>query len=280
MMLNRNIFICFFLLFSISSIFPQESRYYSILKKKELVVSVNKAYEPFYIEDPNEGFPGFDVELGTALAEHFGVSVKFIPMGEFDDHIKALNQEKIDVTIAGYSSNLKRTRDILFSDPYLVTTPAGLVNRQNLPPEPEGQIVVVKPFKDILDLKFQSGISFSVKSTTLNHEFIKSNFESSKIYSYLSNNLAFDSLLRNNVNCFIADGLYIEALLQKKPSLKVNYLPLLGSVSEEHISIVLPRNDLLLAFKVNFFLKEMKRSGKIHLLKQKYFNSNGWVKKS
>ena len=279
-MYYKYFWIFFFILSLNGSIFSQESRYYSILKKKEIVISVNKSYEPFFIEEPNEGFPGFDIELGNALAEYLGVNAKFIPIGDFDDHLKALNQEKVDITIAGYSSNLKRAREIHFSDPYLITTPAGLVNRQNLPPEPEGQIVVVKPFKDILDLKFQSGISFAVKSSTLNHEFVKLNFENSKIYSYLSNNLAFDALLRNNVNCFIADGLYIEALLQKKPSLKVNYLPLLGSVSEEHISMVLPKNDLLFTYKVNFFIKEMKRSGRIHLLKQKYFNNNGWVKKS
>ncbi len=258
----------------------QDSRIFSILKKKEIIVSVSKSYEPFYIEEHNEGFPGFDVELAKAYADFLGVKLKLVPLGDFEDHANAIISGKVDLAIAGLSSNLKRAKEINFSDPYLITTPAGLVNKLNLPPEPEGQIVVVKPFKDLLDLKFQSGISFSVKSYTSNHDFLKANFENSKLYSYLSNNLSLDSLLRNNVNCFVADGLYIEALLQKRPELKANYLPLLNPVSEEHISAVLPKNDIYFTSNMNFFIKEMRRSGNINTLKTKYFNSNGWVKKN
>ncbi|NUM42977.1 MAG: transporter substrate-binding domain-containing protein, partial [Leptospiraceae bacterium] len=153
---NKKIIIFFIFIFVyFESVFSQETRLFSILKKKEIVVSVAKTYEPFYIEDPNEGFPGFDVDFAKKYAKFLDVNIKIIPLGDFEDQARAIVSGKVDIAVAGISSHLARAKEVNFSDPYLITTPAGLVNKQSLPPEPEGQIVVVKPFKDLLDLKFQ-----------------------------------------------------------------------------------------------------------------------------
>lgn len=80
------------------------------------------------------------------------------------------------------------------------------------------------------------------------------------------------------MTCFVADSFFILTLLQKNPSLKANYLPLLGTVQEENISAALPLNDLIFADNLNFFIKELKRTGLLEELKNRYFNQNSWVK--
>ncbi|EMF83116.1 ABC transporter, substrate-binding protein, family 3 [Leptospira weilii serovar Topaz str. LT2116] len=255
------------------------SRLERILSKKELVVGVNKQYEPFYIENPKDGYPGIDAELAKLYADYLGVSLKLVPLKTFRQFAEDIRVGKIDLAFAGISTDLNRGKQVTFSDPYLVTTPAGLVSKKILPPEPEGNIVISRRFMSLLDLANLSGlVSFSVRSNTTNHIYLQKKFSKLPIYSYLSDSIAIDNLISNNVTCFVADSFFILTLLQKNPSLKVNYLPLLGTVQEENISAALPLNDLIFADNLNFFIKELKRTGLLEELKNRYFNQNSWVK--
>lgn len=282
-MFEKNFF-CLLLIFVFSSgLFSQSeysgSRLEKILSKKELIVGVNKQYEPFYIENPKDGYPGIDAELAKLYADYLGVSLKLIPMKTFRQFSEDIRVGKIDLALAGISTDLNRGKQVTFSDPYLVTTPAGLVSKKILPPEPEGNIVTSRRFISLNDLFTLSGlVSFSVRSNTTNHIYLQKKFSKLPIYSYLSDSIAIDNLISNNVTCFVADSFFILTLLQKNPSLRANYLPLLGTVQEKNISAALPQNDLIFADNLNFFIKELKRTGVLDDLRNRYFNQNNWVK--
>jgi polar amino acid transport system substrate-binding protein len=244
-----------------------------------LNVSVSQTYEPFYIENPIEGHPGFDVELATDFANFLGVSVNIIPLKEISDHELALKTRKVHITMAGVSSSLDRMKSSYFSDPYLITTPAGLVNRSVLPPEPEGQIVSFRPLKSLSDLENLPGIVYSVKKGSKSLEYLSSRGTKNTIYSFFTNQSALNELKKNTVSCLAADSFYILALMQKEPTLKSSFLPLVGSVKEEYISVMLGQDDLEFLNLINMFIREQKRSGRINELSSKYFLSNIWVKK-
>jgi len=250
-----------------------------IRKTKVLTVSVNEFYDPFYIENPNPEFPGLDVELAQAYADFLNVELRVIPLRTFDQHAKMLEKGDSQIALAGLSSSLLRFKDVYFTDPYLVSTPSGLVNRSSLPPEPEGQIVTVQLFRNLLDLQSVSGISFSVLSNSSNHQYLKETFPKAQVYSYFTSEAAFNELKKNNVNCFVADYYYIMALLQKNPSLRATYLPITGSVQEDHLSMAVAKKDMEFIYHLNFFIKEYKRTGKMQSLLNKYFKSDKWVKK-
>lgn len=270
--------LCIFLMGPIQ-LESQESTLDRIIKKKSMVVSVNQYYEPFYIENPNPNRPGFDVEIATYLAEYLGVSLKILPVREFSEHAKKLEEGSVDIAIGAISANLERSKYVSFSEPYLVTSPAGLVNRLILPPEPEGQIITAVPFKSLRDLNTLSGISFSVKSNTPNHNWLKKNYSKSPIYSYLDDFRALNELKKNNVNVYVADSFRIQALLQKEPSLKTNYLALLSSVQEEHISMAVAKHDVKTLETINFFIKEIRRTGWLNQRINRYFSNDAWVTK-
>lgn len=257
---------------------PVQSRLDDILKRKSLLVAVNEGYEPFYIKDPKDGYPGADVEVAELFANYLHIDLKIIPLRGYSEIERAVSSGKVDMAFAGISTDLTRSRDITFSDPYFITTPAGLVNKNVLPPEPEGNIVTTRTFKSLPDLKYLEDISFSVKSSTSNHRYLQNEFGNSTIYPYLNDKFALDALYKNQVSCFVGDGLFILALLQKTPGLKANYSPLLDPVQEEHISALLPKDDLLFLQRVNFFIKELRRTGTIANLRNRYFGSNQWVK--
>lgn len=259
-------------------IFSQSATLQKILKSKTLTVSVNQFYDPFYISDPKEGFPGLDVEIAKEYADYLGVSLRVLPLKSFDEHATRLEKGDTQIAIAGISTNLERSKRINFTDPYLFTSPSGLVNRQVLPPEPEGQIITSVPFRNLLDLSSLSGISFSVLSNSSNHIWLKNNFKKNPIYSYSDDITALNELKKNNVNVFVADGFRIQAALQKEPNLKSTYLPLLGNVQEEHISMAIQKGDIEFLQSLNFFIKEIRRNGRINTLTNKYFSSRDWIK--
>ncbi|MCC5813519.1 MAG: amino acid ABC transporter substrate-binding protein [Leptospira sp.] len=258
---------------------PTSSTLERVLKNKTLVVSVNQYYEPFYIEDPNPKFPGLDVEIATFYADYLGVSLKILPVREFSDHAKKLEEGSVDIAIGAISTNIERSKRVSFTDPYLITTPAALVNRQILPPEPEGQIITAAPFKSLRDLNVLPGLSFSVRSNTPNHDWLKSNYSNVPIYTYLDDFRALNELKKNNVNVYVADSFRIQALLQREPSLKSNYLALLTSVQEEHLAMAVQKDDIVLLRNLNFFIKEIRRSGWLNRKANQYFSNSGWVTK-
>jgi polar amino acid transport system substrate-binding protein len=148
-----------------------------------------------------------------------------------------------------------------------------------LPPEPEGQIITSVPFRSLTDLSSLSGLSFSVLSNSSNHIWLKSNYKKNPIYSYADDITAIQELKKNNVNVYVADSFKIQAAIQKEPSLKSTYLPLYGNVQEEHISMAIQKGDLEFLANLNFFIKEIRKNGKMNSLVNKYFSSRDWIKK-
>lgn len=250
-----------------------------VRKSKTLIVSVNRYYEPFYIADPNPDHPGLDVELAAELAKYLGVNLQILPVRDFDEHANRLSKGDTHLAIGAISTSLERAKRVSFTDPYLFTSPAGLVNRQILPPEPEGQIITSVPFRSLLDLKEMPGVSFSVRANGPNHEWLKLAFPKATIYSYLDDIRAINELRKNSVNVYVADSFRIQALLQKEPSLKSNFMPLLASVQEEHLAMAVRHGDIEFIYQLNFFIREVRRNGWLNRRVNKYFSGSGWVVK-
>jgi len=272
------------LFFFLSSCFTQlftkeeESTLFKILKKGSLVVSVGANYEPYYIEDPKPDYPGFEVELAEMYARFLGVKLeKVVPLKNFSEHAQALNKNLIDVAI-GNSSSLARMKFVYFSDPYILVTIGGLVSKNIIPQESDGDIIINKTYRSILDLKNNSRISFGVKDKTSNLEYIRSIFPQHPISTYEDDEIALEALKANKFNCYIADSLYIEGLIQKDKTLLSRYIPLTGQNIEKQLSFAFKKYDIQMVINANLFIREMKRTGEINRLKEKYFNSNKWVK--
>jgi polar amino acid transport system substrate-binding protein len=277
------IFILSLLLFNVLPIYTtpkgnEESTLFKILKKGHLTVSVGANYEPYFIDNPKPDYPGFEVELAERYAEYLGVKLeKIVPLRNFSEHADALKKNKIDVAI-GNSSSLPRLKFVYFSDPYISVTIGALVSKQIVPQESEGDIIINKTFRSVLDLKNITRISFGVKNRTSNYDYIKAIFAQHPINLYENDEIALDALKANKFNCYIADSLYIEGLVQKDKSLLSRYFPLTGQNVDKQLSFAFKKYDDAMVINANLFIREMKRTGEINRLKEKYFNSNKWVK--
>ncbi|PJZ68623.1 ABC transporter substrate-binding protein [Leptospira perolatii] len=255
----------------------RESRLDQILKRGELRVSGNKNLPPFYVSDPKEGYPGFDAELGKRYADFLGVKYIFIHKPNFEDHAEALASGEVDLSLSGLAATLERSKRVKFSSPYIISSTAALIQKRLLPPPPEGDIVTTVNFRNILDLKYVSGISFGVRAFSGSHEFVQNKFPNSRIYTYGSVAEAWAAVQEGKADCFVADTFYIKGLLLRDPAIVSNFRPLLEQVSEDHLSALLPKGDLVYYRNFEFFLSELSRTGELKALENRYFQSSNWV---
>ena len=91
-------------------------------KEKVLKVGTNATFPPFEMQENNE-FTGFDMDLIRAIGEAQGYKVEIKHM-DFKALIPALENNKIDVAIAGMSIKPDRLKSVDFTDPYF---DAGLI---------------------------------------------------------------------------------------------------------------------------------------------------------
>jgi ABC-type amino acid transport substrate-binding protein len=86
--------------------------------------------------------------------------------------------------------------------------------------------------------------------------------------------------MNNDISAYISDNLYIEGLLQKYSNLRARFLPLTSPITEKQLSFCFKKYDLQMQSNLNLFVRELRRTGTINALREKYFNSNKWVNKN
>ena len=78
---------------------------------------MDASFPPFEVVDGDGRFVGFDVDLATALAERWGVGVRFVDV-HFDGLYDALQADKFDLIISALPYDRTMTRDVAYSVSY------------------------------------------------------------------------------------------------------------------------------------------------------------------
>ena len=82
-----------------------------------LRIGMDASYPPFEWVDDAGGFDGFDVDLGTALAQRLGVEAQFVNV-HFDGLYDALHAGKFDLIISALPYDRTMTQDVSYSSSY------------------------------------------------------------------------------------------------------------------------------------------------------------------
>jgi len=87
------------------------------IKKRGAIKIGLSIFKPWSMRDKNGELIGFELDVGTKLAEDMGVEAEFIPTA-WDGIIPALVAGKFDVIISGMTTTPQRNLTINFTDPY------------------------------------------------------------------------------------------------------------------------------------------------------------------
>ncbi|MCR9142506.1 MAG: transporter substrate-binding domain-containing protein [bacterium] len=270
-------------------------RLHAIIKRGVLRVGMHDVYPPFRIAGKNgevqaafaadkavpaDSYPGIDVEVAHELARSLGVRLEILP-GNIERLMEMVQKKEVDLALGGISATLSRSRFVQFADPYFITTPAVLLSNRRLPNESQSEEFARRKLRGIGDLRRLETMVLGVLARTTTHTLLVEDpeFSKHKVKAFPDRDALVKAFEDNDIDGIVADAVFITALTIEKPVYLVNAIALTQLYREEHLSPIMAYGDQEFHAVVNFFLKELRRTGRFEALERKYLESDKWVKK-
>jgi ABC-type amino acid transport substrate-binding protein len=200
--------------------------------------------------------------MAAELAAFLGAEAELIPL-DVDDYVKAIEEQRADIVIAGLSRTLTRGKKIWFSIPYITITPGVLTRKNALPQTSFGDKFEQPPFKTLWDLKRVHRFEFAVKKGSAYQEILTEHFPKMPVKLINENDEGIALLAKGDVSGFIHDSLYLQYIYERDIKLRSSHVLLQGGDYSESICVGLPKGDVKLKIEVDLFIEEVNRLGKM-----------------
>lgn len=226
----------------------------NIKSSGKIVMSTNAEFPPFESKDNNQ-IVGIDVDIANAIAKKLNAQLSINDV-DFDSLIMELKSNKCDFVAAGMTVTDDRKENVDFSDPYFDATQSIIV--------PKGSSI-----KSRTDL---NGKTVGVQQGTTGDTFCTNEDGSSdiKVKSVQRFNKGADAitdLLNGKLDAVVID----DFPAQKFVSVHSDKLQKLSNaLTVEHYAIAVKKGNTQLLNDVNIVLKELKSSGQLNTIIQKY----------
>lgn len=219
-----------------------------------LVVGMELSYPPFEMTDENNQPTGISVEMGQALANRLGKTLRIenIP---FAGLIPALKTGKIDLIISSMTRTEERAQSISFSNPYVHTGLSILVSKN-------GDCHSIKDVD-------QPGTKVAVKQGTTGHIYANAYLKNAEILLFDKESAASLEVAQGKVDAFIYDQISIYLNWRKHSD---TTRALLNPFNSESWSIGIRKGNDGLTTQVNQFLADYQASGGFEQLGDKYLS--------
>lgn len=218
-----------------------------------LVVGTSADYPPFESMDIKTGqIVGFDIDVLHQVANRLGKKLVIQDM-PFATLIFALRAGEIDLIAAGMSPTPRRLKFVQFTDTYLdgdyfvVVTKKGKFEPASLD-DLVGKNVVVNTG--------HTAESFMAKQQGVNLIRLK------------DVSLGLVSLQAGSADAFVCAGSALRSILQKKNTIELAVLPLVGT--GDNCAFALKLDNQKLVYEINEALSNMKQDGTLEQLKHKW----------
>lgn len=225
--------------------------------KKTLVMATN-AYFPPYEYYEGQDIVGIDVEIMAAIANKMGCDFKVEDM-EFDSIINAVDSGKADVGLAGMTVTEDRLKNVDFSDTYTTSK----------------QVIIVPEDSAIASPDDLNNVKIGVQLGTTGDIYISEDiangvYTGSTVEQYNSGMEAVLSLEQGKIDAVIIDEQPAKVFVEKNEGLKI----LDTEYVEEEYAIAIKKGNTELLDQVNATLAELKESGELQEIIDKYITAD------
>ncbi|MBL8022068.1 MAG: amino acid ABC transporter substrate-binding protein [Leptospirales bacterium] len=258
------------------TLFPGKSAAIArILEKKKIRIGMQKDYHPFHFANPAPDRPGIDVEIVQSLARELNVETE-ITYGDIPELMRMIQRNELDMALGGISASLPRAKYVAFTDPYLISSMAALVAIKSTTSESQSLDFRRQKLRGLSDLQNLPGLLLGVRENTTTEEVLRgSRFSQFRVKTYLTHEALMNGLMSGEIDAMVGDQIHIAYLIAQRPDLLNKFLPLLKPYGQDHLCIMFAQGDAEFANYLNFFIKEMTRSGALDAIRQKYAGSDG-----
>ncbi|MFZ3150505.1 MAG: ABC transporter substrate-binding protein [Anaerolineaceae bacterium] len=232
----------------------------TIKEEGKVVVGTSADYPPYEFVDETGAYTGFDVELMTEIAKRMGVTLEWTDM-PFDSLITAVQEGKIDMSIACLNYDEERDLSVDFSEAYYTTEDAFIVA--------EGFTGTFEVPEDAANYKV------GVQSGTMQDDWLTTNLvdagllPEANLFLYERVDQAALDLEAGRIDVLMSDYVPAQSLVESHTGFEIVYK---GELSTGPINIVIPEGDTELKAEVDGIIKELQDEGFIEALAVKYFS--------
>lgn len=101
-----------------------------IKERGTITIAMEGTWAPWTYHDENDNLVGYDVEVGTLIAEKLGVEPEFVE-GEWDGLLAGLDAGRYDIMVNGVDITEERAEKYDFSEPYAYNRTAVITKGDN-----------------------------------------------------------------------------------------------------------------------------------------------------
>jgi len=234
-----------------------DSLLHKILDRGTLRVGTTGDYPPFSeLDQSNNTYKGYEIDVVTALAADLGVKIEFVPT-TWDTLGAGIAADKYDVCASGITMTLERLKSVAFSEPYLDSPLVPLILKKD-----DGK------FANWRDMD-KAGVKLAVMAGTSAEESAKKNFTKAEIVAITAPALDYQELLAGRVTAAITDTVFIrKALTQYEKDFAV--VDADHPIEGQPISMMTIQGDQVWLNWVNTWIDLKKQTGFFDSLFQKW----------
>ncbi len=216
----------------------------------KLVMVTNAEFPPYEYYDKNE-IVGIDVEIARAIADKMGVELDVQDMA-FDSLIPAVQSGKADFTAAGMTVNEDRKKNVDFTDTYAEAA----------------QVIIVKEGSEIKAPDDLTGKKIGVQTGTTG-DIYADDIENADVNRYNKGMEAVMALTQDKIDAVIIDREPAKVFVKENAGLVI----LDEAFTEEEYAIAVKKDNKELLDKMNGAIKELKESGELKKIVDKYITA-------
>ena len=217
---------------------------------EKLILVTNAEFPPYEYKENND-FKGIDIELGEQIAKKLDKKLEVLDIA-FDSVIPAIVNNKADIAIAGFTITEDRKQNVDFSDTYAKAV----------------QSVVVKSNSNIKSIKDLENKKIGVQIATTGDIYCSSDFGEKNIQRFDKHIDAIAALNANKIDAVVLDDAPAKVFVSENKDLTM----LDTAYAEEEYAIAIKKNNNKLLEQVNNALKDLKESGELENIINKYIN--------
>lgn len=221
--------------------------------KEKIVMATNAEFPPYEYKE-SQTIKGIDVEIAQAIAESMGKELAIEDMA-FDSIIPAIASGKADMGLAGMTIKEDRLLNADFSETYCHAS----------------QVIIVRSDEtEITDSTKLAGKTLGVQLGTTGDYYATDDVENSTVERYAKAVEGVQALISNKVDAVIIDDEVAKAMAVNNSDIKILDEP----CTEEDYAIAVKKGNTELLEQINSVLKDLKDSGELQNIIDKYKNEN------
>ncbi len=226
----------------------------SVIKRDKIIVGVKDDTKPFGYRDKNGNLIGYDIDLAKEIAKGILGSEKKIEFVTVtpSNRIMKLNSGEVDMLISTMSITNQRQQVVDFSIPYYIAGQAIMVNS-------DSRATTIRDF---------IGKRMIIVFGSTSERTLRMNVPDVKVIGYKTYPEAYRALKDRKADAMVADDTILLGFTLSDKSVRL----LNKRYSKEPYAIAFRKTDASkeLQNKVNYILDNMKSSGKLNRLQDKW----------